>query len=156
MPTIVRQFATGGGALQWPNGAAGSVSWADWDATPRTTRVRIHSVAWFANTPGGGAPPLGAGGRVTLELLHPTDPSARIPLVDAIQGSSTDPERFDLSASILLCPGTLPRAVVGGVLRNFSLLCTSVLLAANTTTTLMVDYDLQPWPDGSPLGGGVL
>jgi hypothetical protein len=154
MPTISRQFNSGGGAVQWPNGLVGVVGWTDFDRAPRTTRVVLHRVAWVCDPPAGGGPPLSAGGRVTLQLVHPAS-LYRITLIDAIQGTSTDPERFDRSGSIVLCPGIVPRErwVLGG-LDHFFLFCESAGLAANTLTTLSVDYDLQPWPDGSPLDGG--
>jgi hypothetical protein len=153
MPTITRDLAPG---QQWPGGGLeGLVSFADRDALPRTTRVAIHRIALFAAIPGGGGNAFGAGGSATIELRE--DPANggnaarhRMILIDAIEGTATDPNRADGSASIVLCGVIVPRFLRLGFLEHFQLLITTLGLAAATPSSLMVDFDLEPWPDGPP------
>lgn len=152
MPTIIRDLAPG---QQWPGaGNEGILSFGTRDALPRTTRVVIHRAAFFAGIPGGGGNAIATG--VHLELReNPANvgsaPQHRIILLDALAVSpSTNPNRADGTASVVLCPGIVPRFLRAGLLEHFQFVCATVGLAAATASSLMVDFDLEPWPDGPP------
>jgi len=144
MATIRRQFNTGGGA-----------SFSTLDLLPRTTRVLIHRIAWYANAPVAGTA-IGAGGRVSFEFVDLADTSSRIALLDAIQGTATDPNRFNNAAAASPCGGIVPRILTAGQLRHMQLEVASSGLAANIVTTLLVDYDVQPWPSATPEDGSIV
>lgn len=153
MPTIARDLAAGAG--DWPGGAnQGLVAFNQFNLSPRTTRVRIHRIAWFASAPAV-AP---AVQRVTIELRE--NPvivaTRRVILVDAISGTSTDPARFDNTASVVLCSEIVPRLLAGGVLAHFALLVTTAGIAADVASSLLVDFDLEPWPDTSDRDGNIV
>lgn len=151
MPLIKRQF---NGALgQWPGPAnQGQVLFTQWDRLPRNTRVRLHRVAWFCNAPAGGGPALLAGGIVSFQFQEIADASSKVILLDAeADSATTTPNRTDNTAAVDLCPTIVPRLPDG---THYRLDCFSTGLSeAGNITTLLVDWDLEPWPDSSGRDG---
>lgn len=152
MPVIRTQFNLAAG--QWPGpGNEGIVSFAHFDTLPRNSRVRLHRVAWFANAPAGGGAVAPAGSVVTFRFDHPTDASSRIILLDAQANDPvTTPARYDDTASVDLCPTIVPRELRQGDLQHYTLevVSTGLVGGGGALTTLMVDWDLEPWPDFGP------
>lgn len=156
MPVVRRIFNTGAGANQWPNGAFGIVPFAGLNCIPRNTRVRLHRIAWFTAAPAVGNA-VGPGGVVSFELRDSFFPTtSRVILLDAIAGTSKDPNRWDGSAAVDLCGTIVPRILGVSVLEHFEVLVTSSGLVANVDTVLMVDWDLEPWPDTAERSGVVV
>lgn len=158
MPVIKRQFNLNLG--QWPGPAnQGVVTFTRWDRLPRNVRVRLHRVAWFANAAGGGGAVAPAGSIVSFYFRQASDPSARVILLDAEANDPvTSPARADNTAAVDLCPTIVPRLKEGTVLAHFQLEVVSTALFAGTgsISTLLVDWDLEPFPDTTARDGLVV
>lgn len=150
MPLIVRDLAAGSG--EWPGpGNEGVVSWASLLRIPRTTRIRLHRIAWYATPPAAGP----VVQRVTLYWRPPAivTPSHLLVLADSIVGTSTDPTRYDGSGSVLWdCCQLVPRLSSGAY---WDLCCESDGLAVDVDSSLLLDWTLEPRPDSGPHDGGV-
>lgn len=158
MPLIKRQFNLNLG--QWPGPAnQGVVEFTKWNRLSRNTRMRLHRIAWHANAPGGGGPVAAAGSVLSFWFEDPNDVSARIILLDAVANDPvTTPARFNNTAAVDLCPTLVPRIKHGTQLVHYKLVCWSTGLNAGTGTisTLLVDWDLEPFPDTTGRDGLVL
>lgn len=159
MPLIKRQFNLNLG--QWPGPAnQGIVAFTAWDRLPRNIRVRLHRIAWFANAPAGGGAVAAAGSVVTFEFVQASDASSRIILLDAeADSANTTPARFNNTAAVdLSCNTVVPRLLVGGNLAHYELRVSSSGLDPGTgsISTLLVDWDLQPFPDTTGRDGLVV